>query len=206
MDDTNQTPEEMTQDERDALELKMLRDRAKSMNIPISNNMKLENIRKRIDDHLNGKSNDAGEEDDEDGEETPAAAKKTRQQVIQEIRENLRREELALVRCQIYNLNPEKNDLRGEIITVANKYLGTVRKMVPFGEATDGGYHIPRCIYNDLKSRKFQQKSQKKGQKGTEMQTRMVPEYNIVVMEPLSPAEMQDLAVRQAAAQRVSAE
>jgi len=181
------------------LELQMLRERAKTMGIPIAPNLKLKGLRKKIADHLEGES-------DDDGDSSQKIALISKQQLMQQTRENMRKTQLALVRCQIYNLNPEKNDLRGEIITVANKFLGTVRRMVPFGDATERGYHIEQCIFNDLKERKFQQKRKKKGARGDEIETRMVPEYNLVVLPTLSPAEIQDLAVRQAAAQRVSTE
>lgn len=60
------------------------------------------------------------------------------------------------LRCRVYNLNPAKADLPGEIISVSNRFIGTVRKFIPFGEATENGYHIPRVLVQDLKSRQFQ--------------------------------------------------
>ena len=59
------------------------------------------------------------------------------------LRQYLQAEQMKLVRCRITCMDPKKADLTGEIFTVANEYLGTVRKFVPFGEITDNGYHIP---------------------------------------------------------------
>lgn len=81
---------------------------------------------------------------------------KSQRQIEQELRDSQTAEHLALVRCRVYNLNPAKADLPGEIISVANRFIGTVRKFIPFGEATENGYHIPRVLVEDLKSRQFQ--------------------------------------------------
>jgi len=122
----------------------------------------------------------------------------------QAIRHRIHAEEMKLIRCQIYNNNPHKADLQGEIISVGNKYLGNVRKFIPFGEATEVGYHIPNILYKNLKRRKYQQVKAKKNNDGTEeVVTRMVPEYTVVVLDPLTPAELKELALKQSAAERV---
>ena len=182
-------------------ELSMLRERAKMMGIRVPPKIGIETLKKKIQDRLDGVTS---KENDMEEEVQPKKERaKTKAETDQEIRERLWKEQLALVRCRIYNLDPSKRDLKGEIITVANRYIGTVRKFIPFGEATDNGYHIPKIIYEDLKSRKFQQVStrQKNGQ--IEVSTRFVPEYNIEVLPPLTKEEIQELALKQAAAQRL---
>jgi len=111
---------------------------------------------------------------------------------------------LKLIRCQIYNNNPAKNDLKGEILTISNKYIGVVRKFIPFGEDTEKGYHVPQILYDMLKRRKYQRVTTVKNPDGTERVVQsMTPEYTINVLPPLTQAELNELAIRQAAAERV---
>ncbi len=180
-------------------ELQLLKERAKILGIP-TGNVGVDTLRKKIQDKLEGKT-------DEKAVVSGAGdVPKTKAQIEQETRERLQLEQMRLVRCRIYNLNPQKNDLRGEIITVGNKYLGTVRKFIPFGEVTDGGYHIPMCIYKELNGKKFQQIRTKSKNGQIEVSRRMVPEYNIEILPPLTKDELEELALQQAAAERLSNE
>jgi hypothetical protein len=183
-------------------ELALLKERAKTMGIPISGNIGIDALKKKIQHYLDGKK----DEEVHEASDSKAAPRKSKIMLEQELRERLQKEEMALVRCKIYNLNPAKRDLHGEIITVANKYLGTVRKFIPFGEATDNGYHIPKIVYNDLKARQFQHIQTKQNGGKIDVKTRMVPEYNIEILPPLSEDELQELALKQAAAERLGSE
>lgn len=105
---------------------------------------------------------------------------------------------MKLVRCQITNLDPKKKDIPGEIITVANQYIGTVRKYIPFGEATIEGYHIPYCIYEFLKNRKFLSIKTRKGSNGQlVVETSWAPEFAITVLPQLTKEELKKLAAAQ---------
>lgn len=186
-------------------ELAMLKERAKLMGISISGNIGIDALKKKIEHHLAGKKEEADEPANLSvGSNAPRKKSKAEQE--QDLREQLWADEMALVRCRIYNMNPSKRDLHGEIITVANRFVGTVRKFIPFGEATDNGYHIPKIIFNDLKARQFQSITTKTVNGKIEVKTRMVPEYNIEVMPPLSAEELQELALKQEAAERLGAE
>jgi len=122
------------------------------------------------------------------------------------IRAKQRYEQLKLLRCQIFNNNPAKLDLKGEILAVSNKYVGVVKKFVPFGEATEKGYHIPQILYDMMKRKKYQRVYIVKNDNGTDrvVQT-MAPEYTITILPQLTSEELHELAMRQAAAERVSA-
>lgn len=185
-------------------ELAMLKERADTLGVPYSNNIGLDTLKKRVNDKLNGVTEQKEEEPSKEKTEEPKAM--TRAAKEQKLREDLAREHLALLRVRIYNLDPKKNDLRGEIITVGNRYLGSIRKFIPFGEATDNGYHIPKIMYEELKRRKFQQIRTKTVNGQIEVKSRMVPEYSLEILPPLTPEELEDLAVRQAAAERVGVE
>lgn len=123
--------------------------------------------------------------------------KEKRTQIIRAIQ---RHENLRLIRCQIYNNNPAKNELKGEIVSVQNKYLGTVRKFIPFGDATKNGYHIPKILVDMLRGRQYQTMKSVKNPDGTERpESTLAPEFTIIEMAPLTKEELDKLAASQRA-------
>lgn len=118
------------------------------------------------------------------------------------LRQHLHDEEMKLVRVRIACLDPKKKDLQGEILTVANEYLGTVRKFVPYGDATDDGFHIPMCIYRFMEARKFQNirtvKDRRTGQ--IRVDSSWQKEYALEVLPQLTEDEINRLALAQTAA------
>ena len=171
-------------------EIDLLKQRADLMGIRYKSNIGPEALKKKIADF--GTSNKVSEPEDVETE--------------QNMRDRIQKEQLALIRCRINNLNPAKVDIPGEIVTVANRYLGTVRKYVPFGEQTQEGYHIPKVLLDDLRGRQFQQISTRKVRGQVVQTTRMVPEFSVEILPPLKKAELEDLAVRQAANQSFAEE
>lgn len=183
-------------------EKSMLMQRARLMGLNVSNNIGLETLRKRIQDHLDGKQED-------NKPEVPAMADpaiaKAPAGKVKSLRQHLHDDAMRLVRVRIANLDPKKKDLQGEIITVANEYLGTVRKFVPYGEVTDGGYHIPMCIYNLLRKRKFLNIRTTKSKNGEiKVEQNWASEFSIEVLPPLTPEELKQLATAQIAAGSVN--
>lgn len=177
-------------------ELEVLKQRATLMNIKFSNNISVEKLREKIE---------AAQAKDEPevkeaavnplGEKQEAGVKKMT------LGQKIRAEQTRLIRVRIQNLDPKKKDLPGEIITVANEYMGTVRKFVPFGEVTDNGYHIPYCIYEFLKERKFVNITTRKGKNGLpDIRATEAREFSIEVLPPLTEAELAQLAQAQIAA------
>lgn len=118
------------------------------------------------------------------------------------IRKDLRDEQMKLIRLRITNMDPKKADLQGEIFTVANEYLGTVRKFIPYGEVTDGGYHVPYWIYQQMLERKFQMIRTVKDQRTGSLrpESRWMNEFALEVLPPLTQDELDRLATAQAAA------
>jgi len=177
-------------------ELEVLKQRATLMNIKFSNNISVEKLREKIEA--------AQAKDDPEvkksavnplGEKQEAGVKKMT------LGQKIRAEQTRLIRVRIQNLDPKKKDLPGEIITVANEYMGTVRKFVPFGEVTDNGYHIPYCIYEFLKNRKFINITTRKGKNGLpDIRATEAREFSIEVLPPLTEAELAQLAQAQIAA------
>lgn len=133
----------------------------------------------------------------------PAAPKPlTKRGKLMTLRDQIRKENLRLIRIRVQNLDPKKKDLPGEVITVANEYLGTVRKFVPFGEHEDG-YHVPYCIYKQLIARKFlniRTYKDRRNNNEIKIEQTWAKEFAIEVLPQLTPVELRQLAVAQAAA------
>lgn len=177
-------------------ELAVLKGRARMMGIVFSNNIGLPALRLKVA----AKQAEAEEVLEEElvvnaltGED-PSKPKQT-------LREKLISEQMKLVRLRITCMDSKKKDLPGEIFTVANEYLGTVRKFVPFGEVTDNGYHVPYCIYTMLKDRKFLNIRTVKSANGkVRVEHNMAKEFALEILDPLTPTELAALANAQAAA------
>jgi hypothetical protein len=131
-----------------------------------------------------------------------AGRKLTKQELFNATRAQLMKDEMKLIRVRITNMDPKKKDLHGEVISVGNKYIGTVKKFIPFGETTDDGYHIPKILLDELQDRKFQDiRTVKDKRTGTpSVSSRWVREFAIEILPPLTAEELRDLAIAQAAA------
>jgi len=185
-----------TKSKEEQEELDLLKDRATMMGIAFSPNIGLATLKERVNAQLAG--------DEKEDKEFKENLKK--EESPQEIRKRLQKEQLKLIRVRISCMNPAKRDLNGEFFSVSNKFLGTVKKFIPFGEATDNGYHIPLILYNNLKARKFQQIKLKKVNGQDTHETRMVPEFAFEVLPPLSENDLKELKDQQEAAKRLSGE
>ena len=211
--------EDLNQEQSDDLqmptELDLLKQRATLMGISFSNNIGEETLRQRIADKqaeleaaASGEQNNEGEVNQQPEQkevnalEAGASPKETTTERQLTLREKIRQEQMRLVRVRITCLDPKKKDLPGEILTVANEYLGTVRKFIPFGEVTDDGYHIPYCLYKMLDARKFLNiRTFKDRRTGTvRVESGYVKEFALEVLVPLTPAELAKLATAQKAA------
>lgn len=181
-------------------ELTMLKERANVMGVTFSNNIGIEALRKRIDGKLAGMNTDEVPEAETNAfTGTTTNTEVGTKAVTPTLRQYLFDENMKMVRVKITNLDPKKREWPGEIKTVANRYIGTVRKFIPFGDATDEGYHIPQCIYKMLKRCKYQDiKVVKKNGKET-VTSRWVSEYAIELLPPLSQEELRQLATAQQA-------
>ena len=199
MDSLNeQTSRKNEEDALNANRLMALKNKAKLLGIKHSGNIGEEALREKINAKMNGEE----EEMEFTGKKAKAVAK---EETDLEIRARQRKQQMKLVRVRIANMNPSKSDLQGEIVTVGNKFLGSVKKFIPFGEATDDGYHIPFILYEELKTRMFQQISTKRKNGQIIVTTRMVPEYNIQELPQLTRKELKVLADKQGAAERLGA-
>jgi len=211
---TTDAPTDAPVDERT-----MLMQRARMMNLTFSPNIGLETLRARIKDKMEGTtSNEAAlapAPTPAAGDAAPAVLSGGERPVNPlagefptvvkarklTLRQHMRNTQMRLVRLRITCLDPKKKDLRGEIFTVANAHLGTVRKFVPFGEVTDNGFHVPYCIYRMLQRRKFLniRTTRVRGNQ-IHVEQGYAKEFALEVLPPLTPAQLTRLAVTQAAA------
>ena len=185
-------------------ELDMLKSRAKLMGITFSNNIGLDSLKAKIEEHKQASEaktqTQAPAQIDEQQPESQTENQKKKAKTVS-LRAHLQKEKMKLVRLRITNLDPKKKDLPGEILTIGNEYLGTVRKFVPFGEATDNGYHVPYCLYEMMRDRKFLSIKTRKGPKGqTIVEQQMVREFALEILPPLTEAELARLSAAQLSA------
>ena len=201
-------------------ELDVLKQRARMMGVEFSNNIGVETLRERIRAKAEEQSNataapapalfdpalipaatqQASFQADTSGGTTLGLEPKPAKPLT--LRQYLQREHMKLVRVRITNLDPKKKNLHGEVFTVANEFLGTVRKYIPYGEVSDDGYHVPYCIYRELESRRFLDirtfKERANGNK-IRVEQRWAKEFAIEVLPHLTPTELKQLAVAQMA-------
>lgn len=141
---------------------------------------------------------DAQSQDQEETE--PEAAPVVKKAVSTKIsRRDLKKEQLKLVRVRITCMNPTKKDWEGEIITVSNSLVGTVKKYIPFG--AEDGWHVPQIMLNVLKEREFQHFYTAKDERGNKVpKGKNMKEFAIEVLPPLTKGELEELARKQAMA------
>lgn len=192
-------------------EMEVLKSRAKMMGIVFSNNIKIETLRQKISDKMDGITDEQGTTDDAaDQDELPTLGKgiapeaptvrMSKREMEAAAIADMVKENMRLIRLRITNMDPKKKDLPGEIITIANEYIGTVRKYIPFGETTDDGYHVPYVLYQMMKDRKFLdiRTSKKNGQ--IVVSSKWASEFALEVLPQLTQEELDRLAAAQLAA------
>ncbi len=104
-----------------------------------------------------------------------------------------------LVRIRVTNMNQNTKDKIGEIFTVGNSFC-TFKKYVPFN-APDG-WHVPFMIYQHLVERKCQVFHTATNSKGHKTRKgKLINEFAIEILPPLTQEEHKDLAQRQALTQ-----
>ena len=128
----------------------------------------------------------------------PAREGETRNQRVRRLRD----EASKLVRIRVTCMNPNKKEWEGEIITAGNAGVGTYKKYVPFN--ADEGWHVPNIIYQVLKNRECQVFYTVTGPRGNKFRKgKLIKEFAIEVLPPLTEEELKDLAQRQAMAKSV---
>lgn len=178
---------EKSDENKDENEMTLLKDRAGIMGIKYSPNIGLDTLRERVNAAL---VSGMYKKDTSKKEEQPA-------ETIAERNTRFRREANRLIRIRLTCMDPNKKNWPGEIFTVSNAVIGTVKKFVPFN--ADQGYHVPHVIYEQLKARKYQEFRKVTVAGGRKvMKSFLSKTFAIELLDPLTPKELKDLADRQA--------
>lgn len=135
---------------------------------------------------------------DTDEKDTSAPTPESDAQAQAKIAAELIAEAGKLIRVRVTNMNPNTRELRGDIFTVSNAVVGTFKKYVPFN--TEEGWHVPNIIYQHLIERQCQ--IFVKNEKGDNV-GKLIREFAIEVLPPLTPEELKELALQQAAAHSI---
>lgn len=181
-------------------EKQLLMAQAKVMGLTVSNNITIEKLRERIAEHTtksattNTVAGDAADEVEELGEHAIPSTKS-----IHVLRKEMRLEAMALVRVRIGNMDPKKAGLQGEIHTLHNDLIGTIKHFVPYGDATENGWMLPKILVDHLKSKQFQHIRSYTDPKTKQVmvETAMRNEFVIETLPQLTASELADLRAAQ---------
>lgn len=177
-------------------QLAMLKTKADTLGVSYSPNIGVDALREKINAKMNGEP---------EKKEESKVSEGPREKTKMEIRQEAFLEATRLVRCRITCMNPSKADLPGEIFTVSNNVVGSIKRYIPYGEQVDG-WHVENMLLDMLKEKQFQQLRTKKGANGQILpETKWVREYAIEELPPLTPEELKVLANKQAAASGMGA-
>ena len=113
-------------------------------------------------------------------------------------------EAMKLIRVRITVNNPSKQSREGEIISAGNAVIGFVSKFIPYQPAFyENGYHIPKIILDAMKEMKHTRYPKKKDRFNATMddydKARLVPDFTIEELPPLTEQELKELAEYQQA-------
>lgn len=185
-----QVTEEQVAEQSEGMELSLLKERADQMGLTYHPSIGAATLRAKIAAVLNAQ------------ESIPAPIQKEKVLPVEETKfekaSRLKKASNRLIRVIVNCMNPAKQSWEGEVFTVSNSVIGTVRKYVPFN--IEAGWHIPYVIYEQLLERKCQifytivdSRTRMKTRRG-----KLINEFNIVVLPALTHEELKDLATQQA--------
>lgn len=152
-------------------ELDTLKAQADALGISYRENIGVETLREKIQ-----KFQDSSEESETESESEKIA--------------RLRAECTKLVRVIVTPMDPLKRNYQGEVISVSNSILGSVKKFVLF----NAPYHLPKILVDELREKQFQTFQTKKTPGGQEIrQAKSIPAYGIQELAPLTAEELKEL-------------
>lgn len=167
-------------------ELEALKQRADLMGVKYHPNTGVEKLKAKIENALNGEKQPEPEAAKPAG--TSLASKKKQQ----------REECLALKRIRLTCMDPNKRAWKGELFTISNNLVGTVKRYVPFD--TEDGWHVPKIIYDHIKTAKCQIFVKEKI-KGVDVpKGKLINTYAVEDLPPLTEKQIKELARKQAMA------
>lgn len=116
------------------------------------------------------------------------------QEAKQETNENVTKQQQEahkLIRVIVTPNDPIKQQMTQEFFGCGNSVLGTVSRVVVFGEE----WHVEKIILDLIKSKQYQFFVPKRNEKGdVVMVSKTAPAYNVVELPPLTKDELKELA------------
>lgn len=154
------------------LELETVRAKATELGIDYHPAMKAETIQKLIDAHSNTESTEAAE-----------TAEQEEDRKLKEC--------LALIPVTITSMDPADAHVTAVTISVGNRKLGQITKVIPFGYK----WYMPKILVDHMRSQQFCRSSMIPVPGGQErLQTQWIQKYAIQEHPLPSPQELADLA------------
>lgn len=168
--------------------IQSLKKKADLLGITYKSNVSVATLQKAISEKMEGTS--VGESTHTAPTADPQASTSTGPDI-----EALIKEAHKLVRVIVTPIDQTKaTNLDSELVSAGNSYIGTITRLIPFGVE----WHVEQVILNALREKKFTQFVKKKGQYGIDTNdTRYVPAYSITELPPLTPEELNQLAINQ---------
>ena len=172
-------------------ELTTLKERATLIGLKFHPSISLDKLREKVN-----AATDESDEPDADDVSAKVVAPVIEETMNQK-RNRLKKEALALVRIRLTCMNPAKAEWEGEIFTIGNALIGSVKKFVPFN--ADDGWHVPTVILQQLQERQCQVFVSAKDARGNNVRRgKLIKEFAIEILPPLTKEELEELARRQA--------
>ena len=168
-------------------ELTLLKERADKMGITYHPSIGIEKLKEKIDEALcTTNSTEVKAEEVDAGGETESQR-----------RTRLNQEARILRRVRITCMNPNRKAWTSDVFSLSNSVIGTIKRCVPFD--TEEGTHVEDIIVEHIKSRMFRTSYVVKDSRGREIRrNKLVKEYAVEELPPLTLKELEALAQRQA--------
>jgi len=184
-------------------ELKALKARADLMKISYHPNIGVDKLRAKLQEQLDKSPEQLALEKDtipsaNQNFDSPDKNQHAKRETPAERKIRERKKASRLIRIRLSCMNPAKKAWNGEVFTVSNSVAGTHKKFVPFH--APNGWHVPEIMVGMIKDRKFvEHYIAGKDAKGRDIKRhRLVPEFVVAELPPLTPEEIQELKVQQA--------
>jgi len=166
----------------DKTELDLLKEQADAMDVDYHPSIGMAKLQAKVNESL-GIVEEVAPEAKAAIVETKAARKK-----------RVKDEATKLIRCRVTCMDPQFKDYQGQIFSVGNRTVGTLRKFVMFGV----DYHVPQMMLNMIQRKQFQSFSNGKDSRGRPQKlTSKQKTYAVEILEPLTEQELKDLSQRQ---------
>lgn len=189
-------------------ELDALKARATQIGLKFHPSIGLESLRNKVNAALAGEEVTDEDEEDDDVEEAAKPSSIPRPQVSaptkpaaltkEERRVQNYNDARKLVRVRVTCMNPMKKEWQGEQFSVANRNI-SINRFVPF----ETEWHVEQLLLNMMKERQYLAfVTKRRGPQQIEVKEhRLIREFAIEVLDPLTESELKELAQRQAMAE-----